>query len=90
MDNYTIIEDDRIEYYRVKTEIKENYGVVHNTYNFRDTNNLVDFISQFLKSNGTSVSKDLILEELEATDTYRFIDKEFKIKCSLYLMNFEG
>lgn len=85
-----ILEDGRIEYYKLITKTKKDGTDVCNTYNFIDAENLAHFISEFLKSNGVLVSKDSILEELETTDAYCFVDSNVKIECSLYLMNFEG
>ena len=93
MDNLydMILEDGRIEWYKVETEVDRDDGtIVHNTYNFIDIKNLVSFINKFLKSNNAFVSKDSILEELETTDSYSLLGKEFKINCSLHLINFEG
>lgn len=91
MNLYNItLEDGRIEYYKVTTETKENGNIVRNIYNFIDIKKLAGFINQFLESNDIFVSEDSILEELETTDTYRFLVKQFKIDCSLCFMNFEG
>lgn len=81
-----ILEEGRIEYYKIKTKTKEE----NNTYNFIRINNLVEFICDFLRENNITTSYVSILDKLETTDTYYFSKNGIEVDCSLMIMNFIG
>ena len=96
MDNLydMMLEDGRIEYYKVKIRTKKDGKPKYDVYNFVNINNAAKFICDFLDSFDYIAEYDEVLSELELTDQFVFHEERFnediQLKCSLYLKNFEG